>query len=100
MDGPPGWRKKQGFNHEAVRAASIHLDKNSKMDIREVKEKKEERNLYLKLALQNYAKTLMMNDKKSELKVYRLVGLWFSNMEAHDINKFNRGPLWTPQAAQ
>ena len=81
-------RKKQGFNHEAVRAASIHLDKNSKMDIREVKEKKEERNLYLKLALQNYAKTLMMNDKKSELKVYRLVGLWFSNMEAHDINKF------------
>ena len=81
-------RKKQGFNHEAVRAASIHLEKNSKMDIQEVREKKEERNLYLKLALENYAKTLVMNDKKAELKVYRLVGLWFSNMEAHDINKF------------
>ena len=79
-------RKKTGItSHESVRAASVHLERNSKLDMIEVKAKKEEKINYLKLALDNYAKAMVMNDK-SDLKVYRWTSLWFANMEDADVN--------------
>ena len=62
------------------------LERNSNLDKQELSAKLEERNNYLCLALNNYAKALCKTEK-FDLKVYRLISLWFANPDNDKVDQ-------------
>lgn len=80
-------RKKQGIDQEAnVRTTSIILERNSKLDKKELESRAEEKITYLILALENYAKALVKSDKHN-IKMYRWISLWFANCQSPCVNQ-------------
>ena len=77
----------QMMKEERVKGTtSVILERNSNLDKREMTAKLEERNNYLTLALENYAKALK-NSEKWDLKIYRWISLWFANPDNAAANQ-------------
>ncbi|XP_060874698.1 serine-protein kinase ATM isoform X2 [Metopolophium dirhodum] len=78
--------------------AGIYLSKQSEIDKKDISNKREEKNKYLKLTLQNYLQ-LMTLDDESKLPIYRIVSLWLENKENNEINdivdqEFKKNPSY------
>lgn len=61
------------------------LSKQSEIDQSELDAMGEDRERYLKQAVQNYIKCLKHGDKH-DIRLFRLVSLWFSNPTSADIS--------------
>lgn len=78
-------RKTQGIDKGEARTTSVIMERNSMMDKKELGARLDEKLTYLMLALENYAKALTKSDKH-DVKIYRWISLWFSNMEEDKVN--------------
>ena len=66
---------------------TVILERNSNLDKQELTAKLEEKNNYLCLALKNYAKALCQSFEKYDLKIYRLISLWFANQSNNKVDQ-------------
>ena len=84
--------KKVGASNRDSRTAAIILAGHSAVDQNEVKALNKEKSQYLLKAIEFYGKALSdQNDQSSrdgsyDLRVFRLVSLWFSNMHDDEVN--------------
>ncbi|XP_029344827.1 serine-protein kinase ATM [Acyrthosiphon pisum] len=88
---------KSTHNTEKYKAGT-YLNNQSAIDKRDISNKHEEKNKYLKLTLQNYLQ-LMTLDDESKLPIYRIVSLWLENKENDEINdivdqEFKKNPSY------
>ena len=65
----------------------VILERNSNLDKREMMAKMEERNNFLTLALENYARALANQNEKNDMKIYRWISLWFANPDNAAANQ-------------
>ena len=90
--------KKAGNTSDNLKAATI-LERHSKLDLDELQTIEDDRLSYLSLAVENYAKSLATNNNSSagesekttstyhDLRIFRLISLWFSNAKHSNINQ-------------
>lgn len=61
------------------------LYKQSDIDKAEIEAMNEDKTKYLQKAVENYLKCLKYGDKH-DLRIFRLISLWFSNTSVQDVN--------------
>ena len=86
---------KASYNRDVRRAALI-MERHSALDQDQVKSLSAQRSYYLSQALTFYSKALQQKDHETtshDLRVFRLVSLWFSNMADADVNNLLEGEL-------
>ena len=61
------------------------LEKQTEIDQHELMCMQDDRNIYLLKAVHNYIKCLKSGDEHN-LRVFRLMSLWFNNVHSDDVN--------------
>ena len=75
------------------------MERHSALDQDQVKSLSAQRSYYLSQALTFYSKALQQKDHAAgettshDLRVFRLISLWFSNMADAEVNKLLEGEL-------